>query len=1314
MDISSHIRLKASNGLDIPVCGLLIVSITFEEQVYDDVYILVVKDSVDPQMRTRKTDVPGIIGCNMLKLLKQSMVSNRLIQESALVHEMLQLYDVEMLCSEEITKLNVKHDVLSYVKTASNDIYIPAHTMVNIEGTTRQMPGQMHVLVEQTDIPYSDLIVIPTYTVVEEGRILFPLANTGSKDIWFKRPTRIARICTCTEVKPEPHISVDESQHGIKVDINHDCNIDIKPTSFHSLPFQVNMGDVRLTESERMKILSLFTDYQNVFSLHSNDLGHTTLVEHRINTTDDVPIVHPDRRVPHNIIPEVKKVMQNWMKAGVIEASNSPYASQMVIIRKKSGDIRVCIDYRMLNRKTIKDAFPLPRIDDCIDSLHGAKYFCSLDLTQGYLQVKLHDNDKHKTAFRALGELYQFNRLPFGLCNSPPTFSRLMRKCFGDQFKQGIIMYLDDILIYGSTISEIIERLQIVFSRLQIHGLKLNASKCHFFQKKVVFLGHQVSAKGIESDDSKVRAVLGFPKPTTEKELRQFLGLASYLRRFVKNFATIAGPLHGILNSSGRKGKRSKQPKTSDERTFSERWSQECDQAFGDLKTALSSPPVLSFPNYKLPFILEMDASIKGFGAILTQKQSDRTVVIAYASRKLREHEKQMKSYSSMKIEFLALHWAVTKKFRDYLYGSQFTILTDNNPLSRILTSKQTAADMGKLADLADFNFTVQYRSGKTNKAADALSRNPVQDDVTCQEELVEVVSRTEGSIALPDTLVASIGHDILKSNDQCFIHEQASFMSIYSTSDLERLQMADANIAKIRNSITSGKTPNSREISPNIMRHWKQFQIVNNLLYRQVVNNGISQKLLMLPQSLKPIVLQQLHDLSGHQGIERTVSLIRERFYWSTIRQDVEKYCKLCKRCIVAKEPTPKVKTKMFHLSASRPLEVVAIDFTMLEMSSAGIQHVLVLTDIFSKFVLTVPTRDQTAKTVAKVLIRDLFHRYGIPERIHSDRGRSFENEIVTELCAIYGVKKSRTTPYHPQGNAQCERYNRTMHDLLRTLHTDHKQRWPEHIQNLTFMYNCTPHSSTGYSPHFLFFGRSPNLLIDQMFQTETRIRTTTCPDDWIRRHRVQMQDAYTRALGKIEQKAKQRKVRHEKKAKDYDVDIGARVLLRNRVKGRNKIQDVWNCTPYRIVSRVAGGNAYLVQKADSEDDKIRSVNRVDLLPFVDSTDDDTDTDSHNSEESKDTSSSDEDITFHITSSRKQSSLNSPSQHRDVQSTRKSSRKNKGQHSNPHNEPRSVLQQDQFANHPQFADFSHAISELGQGLSHELGQLLQTTYFQH
>ena len=625
-------------------------------------------------------------------------------------------------------------------------------------------------------------------------------------------------------------------------------------------------------------------------------------------------------------------------------------------------------------------------------------------------------------------------------------------------------------------------------------------------------------------------------------------------------------------------------------------------------------------------------------------------------------------------------------------------ILTDNNPLSKILTAKQTAADMGKLADLADYRFIVQYRSGRTNRAADALSRNPVEE-IVCQDQLDSYLDDNIG-LSLQSALVVEISQELLQC-ESFLLQEQTSLMPTYSLQDISQLQLADSNIANIRKYLDGNTKPNSRDVSTTVLRHWKQLHVIDNILYRQVASNGTTLDLLFMPQSLIPFVLQQLHDFAGHQGIERTVSLIRERFYWGTVQKDVEQHCKCCKRCIIAKEPTPKVKPKMYNFTANYPMEVIAMDFTMLEMSSSGIENVLVLTDIFSKYVITIPTRDQTAKTVAKVLVKELFQKLGIPRRLHSDKGRSFENLVIQELCSIYGISKSRTSPYHPQGNSQCERLNRTIHNLLRTLEAEQKLKWPEHIQNLTLVYNYTPHATTGFSPYQLFFGRRPYLSIDSMFSIPQVKETVNDIDHWVFKHRQQMQQMYTLAISRTAKKASHRKQKHDKKAKEYALEIGSKVMLRNRVPGRNKIQDVWNPTPYIVLSRIDGGSAYVVRKADNPDSKARTINRTDLLQFQFS-DSESSTQS-DTEEISVTDSSSEDETYIVQGRQKQKpQIHVP------QTTRSSSRATKGMHSNPHNLPRSALNNQQYMNvQPSFGEFSHAVSELG----HSMGMVLHAAY---
>ena len=1297
---SNWIKLSGANGLSIPTIGILKLNVCIHDRVFNDTYVLVVKDPVDISVAHHKQRTPGVIGCNIIKKLYGD--SPRKL--CPVLSEAVQQYKSQLILTERISAVvNKKNtDVLGIAKTRNGPILVPANTSTSVVCTTRQLIDGCTVLIEPTSTHLTQgLVVFPSLDKVKDGTIRCNLMNFSDDDVVLHKSIKLAKVSDCQILTPKLTVQMEE---GVaKVDVER---TDVLPstTSWDSLPYKLNIGDIKTSRTEDKELRQLFSGYSDIFSKDRNDLGFTDKVEHRIKTTTDVPVKQPDRRIPPQVLSEVKIMLEDWLKSGIITESDSPYASQMVLVRKKSGEIRVCIDYRQLNQQTVKDAFPLPKIEECIDSLKGAKYFSSLDLTQGYLQVKVHETDQHKTAFRACGSLYEFKRLPFGLCNSPATFSRLMGRCFGDMYGNGLIVYLDDMLVYTSSIEEMITKLEEIFNRLRQCGLKVKPEKCHFFQEKVSFLGHTISAAGIATDQSKHAAIKEYPRPTTEKGLRQFLGLASYFRRFIKGFAQIAGPLSNLLCTGTRQRQR-----RSKSRSIVDKWTPECEEAFENLKVKLISTPLLGFPDFQQTFCLEIDASLQGFGAILSQMHNKQKTVIAYASRRLRKHEKTMKNYSSMKLEFLSLHWAVTKKFKDYLYGSNFIVKTDSHPLSKILTSKQTAADMGKLADLADFNFSIEYRSGLSNTAADALSRNPIdstddsdtdEDDhtINTQQELQAYINEITNTVSLPSNLVSTMAEckQVLgqsKSSDT-----NISCVPDIPVNNLVQLQTDDPHIARILKFVSSQKKPPQTEYEKDVvqvkklMSKWDQLHVENNILLRRININGELKQVVVLPLALRTTVLHQLHDYMGHQGIERTTQLVQARCYWPTLMADVAEYCKQCKRCQVAKEPTPKTKTVMAHLLASRPLQIVAIDFTLLEKATSGYENVLVITDVFTKFTIAIPTMNQTAKTVCKVLVREWIQKYGIPERLHSDQGRSFENRIIEELRRIYLIKKSKTTPYHPQGNSQVERFNRTLHNLLRTLESEQKKRWPEHIHELTFLYNCTPHSSTGYSPYYLFFGRNPKLPIDNILGMTSNAQLDM--DEWVQLHRKRLSQAVQRANNKLKQKANERKKRHDSTVKHIkEIPVGSKVLLRNRVSGRNKIQDIWSSVVYKVSGQVTeDSSAYIVTKL--EDGSAKVVNQLDLLPITWSDDDDEKprkTPSNSESDSSD-SSEGEIVTFTPVAN-EVPDVTPPDR------PRRSQRSTAGKHSNPSRLPKSAVIQEtnlSVSQRPRYTEYTNAMLSIG------------------
>ncbi len=429
---------------------------------------------------------------------------------------------------------------------------------------------------------------------------------------------------------------------------------------------QIAMLDLSvLPEEEQGKVWALLEKYVPVFSKNDGDLGCTNLISHEIPLLDDIPVRQRFRRIPPSEYEVVKGHINQSLETQVIRESCSPYASPIVLVKKKDGSLRMCVDYCRLNLKTRKDAFPLPRIEETLDSLAGACWFSTMDLASGYNQVPVAEGDKSKTAFCPPFGLFEWNRMPFGLCNAPSTFQRLMERLFGDQQCQSLLLYLDDIVVFSSSVDQHLARMEVVLSRLHNEGLKAKLSKCAFLKKEVHYLGHVLSSEGVSTDPGKVEAVAHWPRPTSVAELRSFLGFASYYRRFVEGFAKLAAPLHRLVAQLADP----KRPKRGVQE-FAEAWSAECQCGFERLKDKLTTAPVLAYADFSLLFILEVDASHGGLGVVLSQEQQGKVCPIAYGSRSLRPTERNTSNYSSMKLEFLALKWAMTEKSREYLLTS--------------------------------------------------------------------------------------------------------------------------------------------------------------------------------------------------------------------------------------------------------------------------------------------------------------------------------------------------------------------------------------------------------------------------------------------------------------------------------------------------------------------------------------------------------------------------------------------------------------------------------------------------------------------
>jgi hypothetical protein len=496
----------------------------------------------------------------------------------------------------------------------------------------------------------------------------------------------------------------DEDVFGSEITNRKDERDDAKEQTDEEFINTLDIGDDKIPAEEKAKLKRILSKYCNTFSRGATDYGRTGVIKHNIEIVGDKPKRQGPRPLTPPMRKELKKNIDEMLEAGIIRPSTSEYASPVVLVRKKDGSIRFCVDFRLLNKVTRPISYPLPRINDAMNSLGGALYFSTLDLKSGFFQVEMEEEDISKTAFTTSYGLFEFVTMPQGLRNSAATFQMVMDCLMAGLQYETMITYIDDLIIFGSTFKEHLHRLEEVLSRLQQANLKLSPKKCHLLKTKISYLGHVISSGIIQPDPNKIHAIVNYPRPTNIKELRSFLGLASYYRRFIRNFSQIATPLNRLL-----------------EKKVMYKWDENCEQAFKSLKMKLANDVLLAIPDFSRPFRVTTDASNIAVGAILSQIQEDGTErPIAFASQTL---SKQQRKYSTIERETYAIIYAL-EQFRCYLFGQKFILITDHRPLVWLKTTTNPSPKLGRWQmKLEEFDFEIVYKQGKLNTNADALSR---------------------------------------------------------------------------------------------------------------------------------------------------------------------------------------------------------------------------------------------------------------------------------------------------------------------------------------------------------------------------------------------------------------------------------------------------------------------------------------------------------------------------------------------------------------------------------------------------------------
>lgn len=984
-------------------------------------------------------------------------------------------------------KIDIKNLLLK-----SDSFEIPMHTDIKTELPLKPRHEQyVKLLCNYIEGDYileeysNQHISIPTSIVsVKNGSFITSVINNTENQIKIKKSCKLKLIPLEQDI---------DSQHNIYYTYDRNTS-HIQKNNLNRLRTQ------HMNSDEKRQIEKLCFNYRDIFYCEEIPLTFTHDIKHKLRLTDENPIyVRNYRQAPQQRM-EIDNQVKTLLKQNIIRESNSPWSCPVHIVPKKadaSGKVkwRLVIDYRRLNDKTIEDKYPLPNINDILDRLGRAQYFTTLDLASGYHQVEMHSSDIEKTAFSTERGHYEFLRMPFGLKNAPSTFQRLM-----DSVLRGIsnaMTYLDDVIIFSTSLQEHINTCQEVFERFRAHNLKIQLDKSEFLQKTVKFLGHTLTDEGIKPNNDKIEAVKKFPLPKTQKEIKSFLGLVGYYRKFIQDFAKLTKPMTSCLK---------KNAKVIHNKEFLE--------CFDKCKQLLVNAPILQYPDFEKPFILTTDASDVAIGSVLSQGTVGSDKPVAFASRTLSVTECK---YSTIEKELLSIVWA-TKYFRPYLYGRKFIIYTDHRPLTWIMSLKDPNSKLTRWRlKLEEYDYTIVYKKGKYNTNADALSRVVIHtQDTEIQESATHNVELSTTSVE-PQPSTSFVDPQTSTSQDENVDVSSLIEIPIVSNVDSpnknnlpQTTDAIDRQLKQfyIRQSPGSEYRVEDRSKGRTIIKdvfipiNDTQNQIIKFLLEHTIADrvfhcyfyqeelyevfdkvyktifNDRGPKLIRCLSRVTRVenrneqvdLIKKYHEgKTLHRGIQETYKQIHRNYYWPNMLLSVQKYINQCEKCLKSKyERNPlKLPLALTH-TPHKPMEHLFMDL----YSTGGVTFLTVI-DNFTKYAQAIPLQAATSIHIAEALLQ-LFSILGIPLKITTDSDTKFDNEVIAEICALHNINIHFTTPYNPNSNSPIERLHSTLAEMIRIQRITDKHEPSSLMKYAIIAYNNTIHSSTSFTPFELLLGHT------------------------------------------------------------------------------------------------------------------------------------------------------------------------------------------------------------------------------------------------